>query len=201
MPRRRRLVSGRFWILDCGFWIAGEHPPFNPKSAIQNPKCRRSGFTLLELVAVMAILVVVVAMAAPSIREFGRGRGSTDCAAQIVALSRWARTQAITEGAVYRLNFDLPNRSYWVTVERYGYFESPGQEFGRLFTAPESVERLDCTAPQTPDGQYVQFWPTGRTDTATISLTDARGEVTRVVCPSATELFHVLNPDGTQAAY
>ncbi len=150
---------------------------------------------------VMAILVVVVAMAAPSIREFGRGRGGVDCAAQIVALTRWARTQAVTEGAVYRLNFDAANRSYWVTVERYGYFESPGQEFGRLFTAPDSVERLECSAPGGPDGQYVQFWPTGRTDAASIRLTDGRGEVTEIVCRSPTELFHVVNPDGTQADY
>ena len=162
---------------------------------------RRHAFTLLELIAVMVILCVVVAMAAPSIREFGRGRGGVDCAAQIVALTRWARTQAVTEGAVYRLNFDPPSRSYWVTVERYGYFESPGQEFGRVFIAPDSVERLDCTAPRAEDGQYVQFWPTGRTDPATIRLTDSRGEVTDIVCPSATELFHVANPDGTQAAY
>ena len=150
---------------------------------------------------VMAILCVVVAMAAPSIREFGRGRGGVDCAAQIIALTRWARTQAVTEGAVYRLNFDAANRSYWVTVERYGYFESPGSEFGRLFTAPDSVERMECTAPYTPDGQYVQFWPTGRTDPGSIRLTDSRGEVTEIVCRSATELFHVVNPDGTQADY
>jgi hypothetical protein len=88
-----------------------------------------------------------------------------------------------------------------VTVERYGYFESPGSEFGRLFTAPDSVERLECTAPLGEEGQYVQFWPTGRTDAASIRLTDSRGEVTEIVCRSATELFHVVNADGTQANY
>ena len=162
---------------------------------------RRAAFTLLELIAIMAILCVLVALASPAIREFGRGRGGVDCAAQIVALTRWARTQAVTEGAVYRLNFDANTRSYWVTVERYGYFETPGQEFGRVFTAPDSVERLECTAELGAEGQYVQFWPTGRTDAATIRLTDSRGEVTQIVCPSATELFHVINADGTQAGY
>jgi type II secretory pathway pseudopilin PulG len=162
---------------------------------------RRSAFTLLELVAIMAILCVLVALASPAIRDFARGRGGVDCAAQIVALTRWARTQAVTEGAVYRLNFDANSRSYWVTVERYGYFESPGQEFGRIFTAPDSVERLECTAELSAEGQYVQFWPTGRTDAATIRLTDSRGEVTQIVCPSATELFHVVNADGTQSGY
>ena len=162
---------------------------------------RRAAFTLLELVAIMAILCVLVALASPAIRDFARGRGGVDCAAQIVALTRWARTQAVTEGAVYRLNFDANSRSYWVTVERYGYFESPGQEFGRLFTAPDSVQRLECTAPSGPDGQYIQFWPTGRTDAATIILTDSRGDVTQVVCPSATELFHVVNADGSQSGH
>ena len=162
---------------------------------------RRAAFTLLELVAIMAILCVLVALASPAIREFGRGRGGVDCAAQIVALTRWARTQAVTEGAVYRLNFDVNTRSYWVTVERYGYFESPGQEFGRLFAAPDSVARLECNTQAAADGQYVTFWPTGRTDAATIRVTDSRGEVTQIVCPSATELFHVINADGTQAGY
>jgi prepilin-type N-terminal cleavage/methylation domain-containing protein len=166
--------------------------PSRPQS--RGPRCgvRRDGFTLLELVAVLVILCVVAAMAAVSLREFGRGRGGGDCAAQIIALTRWARTQAVTEGTLYRLNFDTSSRSYWVTVERYGNFEHPGQEFGRLFTAPDSVVSIECSAPPGPDGQYVQFWPTGRTDPASVRVTDMTGHVTEIVCPSPTELFHVV---------
>ena len=149
----------------------------------------------MELVAVMAILALVVAMAAPAIREFGRGRGGSDCASQILALCRWSRTQSVTEGAVYRLNFDAGSRSYWVTVQRYGVFEDPGQEFGRVFTAPESVVSVECTAAGGQEGQYIEFWPTGRTDPATIRITDNRGLITEVACQSPTELFQIVTSE------
>jgi prepilin-type N-terminal cleavage/methylation domain-containing protein len=38
---------------------------------------------------------------------------------------------------------------------------------------------------------YFQFQPTGRTDPATISLTDANGHKVQVVCTVATDTFHV----------
>src|SRR5947207_6133930 len=65
----------------------------------------RRGFTLLELVVVMLILTVMLAMVAPSLSGFGRGRQAEQAAANILALSRWAREQAISDGRVYRLNF------------------------------------------------------------------------------------------------
>ncbi|HLG15050.1 MAG TPA: prepilin-type N-terminal cleavage/methylation domain-containing protein [Blastocatellia bacterium] len=55
----------RFWILDFGFWIRGKNPRAaiqNLKSKIQNP----DGFTLLELVMVMTIIVVIAAIAVTS---------------------------------------------------------------------------------------------------------------------------------------
>ena len=58
----------RFWILDFGFWI-GEGDSCveiqNPKSKIQNP----AGFTLLELVMVMTIIVVLAAVSVTSYRH------------------------------------------------------------------------------------------------------------------------------------
>ncbi len=68
---------------------------------------RRSGYTLFELVLVMAVLLIAAGMAAPSLRNFARGRDAGDAAEQFVAVARWARTQAIAQGAVYRLNVDL----------------------------------------------------------------------------------------------
>src|SRR3972149_3661562 len=67
---------------------------------------RSVGFTLLELILVMVILSTVLAMAAPSLRGFFASRQIQDAAAQILALTQFARSQAVSEGTTYRLNFD-----------------------------------------------------------------------------------------------
>ena len=58
------------------------------------------GFTLLELILVMVILSTVLAMAAPSLSGFFGSRQTHDTAAQILALTQLARSQAISEGVV-----------------------------------------------------------------------------------------------------
>jgi prepilin-type N-terminal cleavage/methylation domain-containing protein len=48
---------------------------------------------------------------------------------------------------------------------------------------------------QHQNGNYIEFDPSGRTDPATIKLTDVRrGGTVEVACLSATELFHILTP-------
>ena len=146
----------------------------------------------------MSLLCIIMAMAAPSLRGFGRGRGAGDCAAQIVALGGYARTQAISQGLVYRLNLDPAARTYWLTVQREKVFEFLGEESGRTFTAPDGVD-INWDVLERADGRYVEFHPSGRTEPASIQLTDADGVVTEVSCLSATELFRVV-PAGTAAA-
>jgi prepilin-type N-terminal cleavage/methylation domain-containing protein len=158
-------------------------------------------FTLLELILVMAIVAIIVAMASPMLRGFGEARRGDNCAAELVALTQWARTQAITRGATFRLNLDPNARTYWLTVDQGdGTFVSPGSEFGRAFLAPDGVTIDWNVAPQ-QDGQYVSFWPSGRTDSAAIRVTNPSGEVTQVACLSATETFHVLTAQELSAGY
>ena len=149
-------------------------------------------FTLLELLMVMMIVAIIAMIAAPALHNFARGRGIGNCAEQIVSLTRWARTQAITRGVTYRLNLDPASRTYWLTVVRDdGTIDNLGEEFGRVFNAPDGIS-LDWNAPMQQDGQYIQFLPTGRTDPATIHVTDARWKIVEISCFSPTELFHVV---------
>ncbi len=55
----------------------------------------RRGFTLLELVLVLLLLCICVATAAPSLRGFWHGSRIKDAGDQIMAITRWSRTQAI----------------------------------------------------------------------------------------------------------
>jgi len=149
------------------------------------------GFTLLELVLVMVLICTVLAMAAPSLRGFFASRQTQDAAAYIVALAGLARSQAVSEGRVYRLNFDAEAGTYWLTAQREGAFERLATEFGRTFRLPEGCElELDFAVGE-DSSEHVEFHPTGRVEPATIRLTGRQGDVAVVVCPSATEQFRV----------
>jgi len=155
-------------------------------------KVRRQGFTLLELILVMVILSTVLAMAAPSLRGFFTSRQTQDAAAQLLALTQLARSQAICEGTGFRLNLDAGQGQYWLTSWQRGTFEKLTTEFGRVFTLPKgTVMQLDG-AEQDGDEAFVSFAPQGTTTAARIRLIDRRGQIVDVMCPAATESFYIL---------
>lgn len=190
------------------------------------------GFTLIELIMVMAILVLVASVIAPSLRGFGIGRKTNDAGRMILGLAQYARTQCEAEGRAYRLNLDQSGREIWLTADTGGaVFTAPTNEFGDRYSLPEGVQMSVTVNPQ-PNAQlnvaaniqqqtvqgpplleqsgaqpnqleqnqhdqgtlYVEFQPGGRTDPATIHLTDSLGHAVDVVCQSATEAFHIPAP-------
>jgi type II secretion system protein H len=153
----------------------------------------RTGYTLIELVLVMALLTLVAGLAAPSLRNFVRGRESGEAARQFIAVAQWARSQAVTRGEVYRLNVDAASKTYWLTVQRDGKFDSLGEEFGRTFSFPGTVG-VDCDFQTQPDGTYVEFEPTGRTDEGNLRLTSSTGEVITIGCLTTTDQFQIYPP-------
>ena len=187
----------------------GVPPIFTP------PPVRRRGFTLMELILVLLILTVIVGMTIPSLRGPAAKRGIDECAGQLLALTQYARSQAVSEGVAYRLNVDAANGVYYLTRQDGPDFYELGHEFGRQFEVPEGIElqwdnaylaqqaELAAATGQVLPEQvaaavpYVEVRPSGRIDPALIRLTDRDGEVTEVRCPSATETFRIVKPDGT----
>ena len=82
---------------------------------------RRAGFTLIELVLVMAILIVVLSMSATSLSSFFKGRTLQSEGSRFLALTRHAQNRAVSEG--------LP-MSLWIDEEKdkYGLEIAPGFE-------------------------------------------------------------------------
>ena len=154
---------------------------------------RRGGFTLLELVVVMVLASTVLAMAAPSLRGFLAGRQGAEAAAQVLALTHLARSRAVTQGRAYRLNMDTETNSYWLTMQQAGAFVELDCEHGRRFRFPDTVSVTLELSPAEVQASYVQFYPDGRSDQATICLTGRRGEVLEVTCPSASERFRIVS--------
>ena len=180
---------------------------------------RRAGFTLLELILVMMIAVVVLSIAAPSLRMFANARPVANAAAQFVALTDYARSQAISEGRTYRLNLDPDKGLFWLTAQEGGVFQPLEREFGRVFSFPEGT-KMDWLAPlavstgitvpglrlpgqtdiQDASGTtahtFIAFYPDGHTETSELRLTDRRGNTLSIVCFSPTERFRVVTAKG-----
>src|SRR5512133_2687940 len=130
-------------------------------------------YTLLELVLVLAILATTIAAAAPMLSAFARGRRAEEAARQFVALTHWARSQAITDGVTYQLVIDASARTWRLNIqedavqgEEATFTEASGP-FGRVFAAPEGVE-IQSQLPLINGKQAITFDATGRCDTGAI---------------------------------
>jgi prepilin-type N-terminal cleavage/methylation domain-containing protein len=162
---------------------------------------RDEGFTLLELILVMVILSTVLAMAAPSLRGFFASRQTHDTAAQILALTQLARSQAISEGIIYRLNFDTTEHTYWLTAQQAGTFEELQTGFGQIFTLPKDmVMELDDIEEQDRD-MFLAFTPQGTVTAGTVRLIDRRGRALEVTCPTVTESFSIVELEYNNGTY
>lgn len=76
------------------------------------PLANNLAFTLVELILVMALLTIVMAVAAPSLARFFRGREIDTEAGRFVALTRYGQSQAVSLGKPMVLWMDPKEGSY-----------------------------------------------------------------------------------------
>jgi len=149
----------------------------------------------------MVILSTVLGLAAPSLRGFFASRQINDAAAHILALTQFARSQAVSEGTTYRLNFDVQQRTYWLTAQQAGVFAVLKTEFGQVFDLPKDM-RIELDGLDKKDRDvFLTFTPYGTVTAGTVRLIDRRGRAFEVTCPSATESFAVVESTKTYAPY
>jgi type II secretion system protein H len=75
------------------------------------------GFTLIELILVMAMLVVVLAISAPSLGNFFRGRSLESEARQMLSLTHYAQSRASSEGAPMIVWIDAKAGAYGLQMD------------------------------------------------------------------------------------
>jgi type II secretion system protein H len=103
------------------------------------------GFTLVELLVVLTILVLLAALAAPAFTRQYHEAKLQAAARDLVALMRYARSQAVVEGTTYRLNIDRDGGRLWIT--RYeNQNTEPGAE--PMFVRDESVLGAERKLPE-----------------------------------------------------
>lgn len=151
---------------------------------------------MLELILVMVIISTVLSMAAPSLRGFFSSRKTHDAASNILSLIRLVRSQAISEGRIYRLNLDPDEGAYWITVNEEGIFREIQSDFGRKFLLPEDMSvQLEKGGNKESPEKYVDFFPQGLAESCVIRLTDRRGDVLEIMSSSPAERYRVVIPE------
>ena len=161
---------------------------------MSRPRSNPAGFTLLELILVMVIICTALALAAPSLNGWARGSKMRDQVDQFIALTQFARTQAISTATVHRLQIDGAARGYYVLIQDAdGQFVQLNTEMGQQFQLPDEFS-LKMTDDSGQNRDFVDFYPTGRTDPATVVITAPDGDSKTIQCPSPTEAFRLVNP-------
>lgn len=91
---------------------------------------RRSGaaFTLVELILVMVLLAIVLAVCAPSLSKFFKGRSLDSEAKRFMALTRYAQSRAVAEGVPMVLWLETEQRIYGLNADRSFIEEDPKAE-------------------------------------------------------------------------
>jgi|TARA_Y100000031_G_C8052445_1_gene306787 prepilin-type N-terminal cleavage/methylation domain-containing protein len=79
-----------------------------------NPSFRQKGFTLVEMLVVLAIIAMIMGLSVPFTTSFGKGLKIKTSARAIVGTIRLARSYAITRRKEYTIVFDVENNEYWI---------------------------------------------------------------------------------------
>ncbi len=106
-------------------------------SPLPAPRPGIRAFTLIELILVMAILSTVLAVAAPSLGRFFRGRNLDSEANRLVALTRHGQDRAAAEGIPMLLWFDTTARRYGLQADTV-WTKNDGKSVG--FDLAEDLE-------------------------------------------------------------
>jgi prepilin-type N-terminal cleavage/methylation domain-containing protein len=156
----------------------------------------QTGFTLIELVLVLVVLSVLLAIAAPSLRGWSRGTKLRDASEQVLAATRFARSQAVTTGTMHRVEFDAGAGAYHVTLLDGEQYVDAGGDFGRAVTLPPGIT-LGIVREDGDVSGTITFHPTGRTTPARITLTADWGETSEIQAATAAEPFRLVTADAS----
>jgi type II secretion system protein H len=138
------------------------------------------GFTLIELILVLALLVIITSIAVPTMSRFIRGRALDSEAQRMMALMHAAQSRAVSEGAPMMLWLDEKNNAYGVEAETSGENGDPKAEVLTVdSTLKLAVTAIGVASPtQFKNLPAIKYLPDGTVDEGSpkqLQLIDADG--------------------------
>jgi len=137
------------------------------------------------------VLALMLSMAAPALRGWGRGTKLRDSSDQLLAATRFARSAAISTATPHQLEIDPAGNAYTVTTLDAGVPVPAAGEFGRTITLPQGV-RIELDR-QDGGGGAIEFYPSGRATPARLRLVADWGETWQLEAQSAAEPFRLAS--------
>lgn len=125
-------------------------------------------FTLVELILVMALLVVMLAVAAPSLGRSFRQRNLDQQAARMLALTEYARDEAASQGIPMIVWIDPDSRRFGVDTHT-GYTANAARIKEYLLPADLTFDPIDGAQASKTEGHgfdVAEFTPDGTLDPA-----------------------------------
>lgn len=140
------------------------------------PRPSQSGFTLLELLAVLMVIGVILALVLPRVSVVS-GANLRSQTRLLSGAIRLTYNLAVMNKKNFRLGFDLDQQSYWVEVRNGNEYVPVTNEILAPRTLPDGVwirEVLVADRACTHDclKEYIYFSPYGYVEEAAIYLTD-----------------------------
>jgi len=117
---------------------------FLKPASVGSPRRCSRGFTLVELILVMMLLVIGVSFVTPRMQVFFRGRTLKSEARQMAALMHDGQSRAVSGGVAMTVWFDIPNK-------KYGLEEEPGYRDPKD-AQPEEVPLNENLTMEIPEG-------------------------------------------------
>jgi len=133
------------------------------------------GFTLFELIVVLLLLGFVFFLTFPNFRQFIEPRDIKRGVLSFVGALKYAQSQAATTKKKYRLNIDVKENAFWISLEgEKGAFSRDPSSMGKPTYLPAGVSFLDVDNPErgkVREGTaYIEFSPTGWAEEGTIHM-------------------------------
>ena len=162
-----------------------------------------AGFTLIELVLVMAILIVVLSMSGTSLTSFFKGRSLEAEGKRFLALTRHAQDRAVSEGATMSLWVDKAQRKYGVeAVISFGEEDAEAKEFELGLDLEIELTWPQSAVIQQRGGEIVlRFGPDGfieETNPELITIKEKDGEAVYIV-PTLNRLNYEITTNNVYA--
>lgn len=132
----------------------------------------RAGFTLIELILVMALIVIMAAVVTPRMADFFRGRALDNEARRFLTLTRYGQNRAVSEGVPMLVWIDEEQRRYGLEAQpgflerddkavEYSLAENLEIEVGNALTSFGSVNAQLVSRNLPANVRFIRFGPDG----------------------------------------
>lgn len=137
------------------------------------PLPRPGGFTLVEILVVLAIVGLVLGLAIPRVQELS-GVELRASARRLAGAARYAADQAAVRKTPYRIRFDLQGRAYRVELAEGDQWVPDRATLGAPVRLPGAVRiagvETRARGRQVEGEPWIEFYPKGYAERAAVQL-------------------------------